>query len=72
MTFWMVERVGPRMRQLVAFRDCPMLSGSLWGLCGVYHCNQGGGTLWHSCMRVREQIELPFGAGSGVGPVIGV
>ena len=30
------------------------------------------GTLWRSCMKVREQIELPFGAGSGVGPVIGV
>ena len=30
------------------------------------------GTLWHSCAKVREPIELPFGVVSGVGPVIGV
>ena len=30
------------------------------------------GTLWRSCVKVREAIELPFGMVSGVGPAIGV
>jgi len=38
---------------------------------GVYHCNQLGLFL-HSCVKVHEAIELPFGVVSGVAPVIGV
>ena len=30
------------------------------------------GTLWHSCVKVRAVIELPFGVMSWVGPGIGV
>jgi len=30
------------------------------------------GNLWHSCVKAREAIDLPFVAVSGVGPEIGV
>jgi len=33
-------------------------------------CGASVGTLLHSCAKVREAIELPFGVVSGVGPGI--
>jgi len=64
MSFGMVGRQGPRMRQVVGIGNHPQRNGQFWGGYGALHCNQ-----WALC---HEPIELPFGVASRVGPGIGI
>jgi len=64
MSFGMVDRLGPRMRQIVGIGDCPTERGNFWGRYGASHYNQ-----WGVCgvvVQVCEPIELAFGVMSGV------
>jgi len=67
MPFGIVDQLGPRMRQVEGVRDCPMRRDSFGLEYGASHCNQWGpmGTLWHSCAKVHEAVELPFGLSVG-------
>jgi len=61
MPFGLVGRLGQRMRQVIGIGDCPTQMGNFGVGYGASNCNQWG-TLLRSCAKVREAIELPFGA----------
>ena len=68
---WGGRLVGPRMRQVTVI---VVGSCSRRGNFGVHMGRPivTMGTLLRTCAKVREAIEMPFGAVSGIGPGIGI
>jgi len=70
MAFWVLGWLGLRMMQVIGVDVCLVGMGN-FGVdmgCSVIIT----GNLLHSCAKVHEAIELPFGEVSGVGSGIGV
>ena len=56
MTFGIVGRTGPGMRQVVGFGDRSTGRGTFWDEFGAHHCNQWG--LHGVCVRQRRDAAL--------------
>jgi len=63
MPFGLVDCLSPRMRQAVATKEGVILRVNVG--CPIVT----NGSLWRSCAKVHEVIEMPFGVVSGMSPV---
>jgi len=64
MQFWMVDRMGPGMRQVVGFVDQSMGGGNFRGKCGAPHCHQWG--VWSVVVPSKVTLEFLVSIVTGI------